>query len=91
MNGTSQSVFTQLGPLMPAWIQQLSGTQQILLGLAAFPFVAIALNVFWQLVCLVPLWLTLWSGEPITSRTAERFWWKEISKAALSRSQRVVS
>jgi hypothetical protein len=91
MNGTSQSVFTQLGPLMPAWIQQLSGTQQILLGLAAFPFVAIALNVFWQLVSTLLLWLTFGRAGPVTSWTAERSWWREISKAALSRSQRVVS
>jgi ABC-type nitrate/sulfonate/bicarbonate transport system permease component len=50
MNDTSQSVFAQVGPMLPVWLQQLTTIQQVLLGLAAGPFVAIALNVFWQLV-----------------------------------------
>ena len=50
MNGTSQSVFTQLGPLLPAWLQELSTAQRLLFGLVGFPVLAIALNVFWQLV-----------------------------------------
>lgn len=50
MNATaSKSVFTQLGPLLPFWVQQMPTWQLVLAGVVGFPVLAIALNVFWQL------------------------------------------